>query len=79
MSRRFKFVLTAMVVVVLMAIYVVGLFLLGDVFNVEEQLDDLFAKDLYGKDYRPASSTSVKVTFDGKSVTALAREIPALR
>ena len=75
MSRRFKFVLTAMVVVVLMAIYVVGLFLLGDVFNVEEQLDDLFEKDLYGKDYRPASSTSVKVTFDGKSVTDAEEEL----
>ena len=69
MSRRFKFVLTAMVVVVLTAIYVVGLFLLGDVFNVEEQLDDLFEKDLYGKEYHPASSTAVTITLDGKSVT----------
>ena len=63
-----KTVLTAMVVVVLTAIYVVGLFLLWDILNVEKSLDDLLATDLYAAEYSPDSSTSVSVTFDGKAV-----------
>ena len=61
--------LTAMVVVVLTAIYVVGLFLLWDVFNVEHSLDKLLDIDLYAKEYSPDSSTAVTVTLDGKTVT----------
>lgn len=59
-----------MFVVVLTAIYVVGLFLLWDVFNVEDSLDDLMDTDLYAVDHKPASSTNVNITFDGKALTA---------
>ena len=69
MSRKTKFVLTAVVVLVIVAIYVVGLFLLSDVFDFRKKLDELFEKDLYGKDYHPVSDTAVTLTFDGKAVT----------
>ncbi len=69
MNRKFKTVLTAMIVVVLTAIYVVGLFLFWDVFNVENTLDELINKDLYGVEYSPASSTKVDLTMTGKVVT----------
>ena len=69
MSRKNKFVLTAVVVLVIVAIYVVGLFLLSDVFDLQKFLDDLFNKDLYGKEYHPVSKTAVTLTFDGKAIT----------
>ncbi len=69
MSRKTRNVLTALIVVVLTAIYVVGLFLLWDVFDVQKTLDDLFEKDLYGGDKGPSSTTQVTVEFGGKSVT----------
>ena len=70
MNPRFKTVLTAMVVVVLMAIYVVGIFLLWDVFNVRDSLDGLMETDLYAKEYSPDSPVKVEIAFDGKPVTA---------
>ena len=70
MDHRLKTVLTAMVVVVLTAIYVVGVFLLWDVLNVEKSLDDLLETDLYASDLHPNSATAVNITFDGKAVTA---------
>ena len=69
MSGKSRTVLTAMIVVVLTAIYVVGLFLLWDVFNLEGKLDDLFEKDLYGGEKGPVSDTAVNISFDGKTIT----------
>lgn len=57
-----------MCVVVLTAIYVVGIFLLWDVFDLQRSLDSLMDKDLYAKEYAPASSTSVDISFDGKTL-----------
>lgn len=58
-----------MIVVVLTAIYVVGIFLLWDYFNVNDTLDDILDHKLYGKDIAPASKTAVNVTVTGKSIT----------
>ena len=69
MRPKMKAVLTAMIVVVLTAIYVVGLFLVWDVFNVEKSLDDLMDKDLYAAEYAPDSPTRVDAVFDGKTLT----------
>ncbi len=69
MSRKTRTVLTALIVVVLTAIYVVGLFLLWDVFGIQKTLDDIFEKDIYGGNNKPVSSTNVTITLDGKSVT----------
>ena len=69
MSRKTRTVLTALIVVVLTAIYVVSLFLLGDIFGFRDALDSIFEKDIYGGDNRPSSSTAVTVTFDGKMIT----------
>lgn len=64
-----------MVVVVLTAIYVVGLFLLWDVFNVEKSLDTLMDTDLYASEYSPDSDTRVDLSFDGKAVNADEEEL----
>ena len=61
--------LTAMIVVVLTAIYVVGIFLLWDYFNVNDKLDDLMDHDFYGKDTAPVSATAVSIVVDGKQIT----------
>ena len=75
MSPKLKTVLTAMCVVVLTAIYVVGIFLLWDVFDFEKSLDKLINTDLYASEYSPASSTRTDVTFDGKALTAEEEEL----
>lgn len=59
-----------MFVVVLIAIYVVGLFLFWDVCNVEGSLDELMDRDLYATEYAPESSTRVEIAFDGKTLTS---------
>ena len=69
MDRKFKTVLTAMIVVVLTAIYIVGIFLFWDVFNVEDTLDELINKDLYGSDKSPDSSTKVDISVSGKTIS----------
>ena len=69
MNSKLRTVLTAMFVVVLTAIYVVGLFLMWDVFDLESSLDDLMDKDLYATEYAPDSPTRVDVVFDGKPLT----------
>ena len=66
---NFRNVLTAMIVVVLTAIYVVGFFLLWDYLNVNDRLDDIMDHDFYGKDYSPASPTAVDITVAGKQIT----------
>lgn len=58
-----------MIVVVLTAIYVVGIFLLWDYFNVNGKLDDIMDHDFYGKDKAPASDTAVTVSVTGKQIT----------
>lgn len=58
-----------MIVVVLTAIYVVGLFLFWDVFNVENTLDKLINTDLYGVEYSTDSSTKVDLTLTGRVVS----------
>ncbi|MBQ3841781.1 MAG: amidase domain-containing protein [Ruminiclostridium sp.] len=69
MDHKFKTVLTAMIVVVLTAIYVVGIFLFWDVFNVESTLDELINKDLYGTEQKPNSSTQVEISVSGKLIS----------
>lgn len=69
MRPKTKTVLTAMFVVVLIAIYVVGLFLFWDICNVEGSLDDLMDRDLYATEYAPESATRVDVAFNGKTLT----------
>ncbi len=61
--------LTAMIVVVLTAIYVVGIFLLWDCFSVNDRLDDLMDHDFYGSDDSPVSKTEVSVSVTGKTIT----------
>ena len=58
-----------MIVVVLTAIYIVGIFLFWDVFNVEDTLDELINKDLYGSDKSPDSSTKVDISVSGKTIS----------
>lgn len=58
-----------MIIVVIAAIYVVGLFLLWDFFGINGKLDDLMDKDLYEKQYSTASSVPVNITLVGKDVT----------
>ncbi len=58
-----------MVVVVLTAIYIVGIFLLWDVFNVESSLDTLMNTDFYADDLIPASDTKVDISVGGIAVT----------
>lgn len=58
-----------MIVVVLTAIYVVGIFLLWDHFNVDGMLDDIMEHDFYGRDYYPESATNVDITVAGKEIT----------
>lgn len=58
-----------MIVVVLTAIYVVGIFLLWDYLNVNDTLDDLMDHNFYGKDLKPSSKTEVTVSVTGKTIT----------
>ena len=69
MDRKFRNVLTAMIVVVLTAIYVVGIFLLWDYLNVNDTIDDILDHDFNGRDTSPASSTIVSVSVTGKTIT----------
>lgn len=69
MDRKFRNVLTAMIVVVLTAIYVVGIFLLWDYFNVNDKIDDILDHDFNGQDNSPVSSTVVNVSVTGKTIT----------
>ena len=59
-----------MIIVVIAAIYAVGLFLLWDFLGIDGKLDDLMEKDLYEKQYFTESSVPVSVKLVGKEVTA---------
>lgn len=69
MNRKTKTVLTAMIIVVIAAIYAVGLFLLWDFFGIDGKLDDLMEKDLYEKHYYTESNVPVNVKLVGKEIT----------
>lgn len=64
-----KRALTALIVVVLAAIYVVGFFLLWDYFGVDGAITDILDRDLYASEDKPNSETAVTLSFSGSSVT----------
>ncbi|MGN0577829.1 MAG: amidase domain-containing protein [Ruminiclostridium sp.] len=67
--RSGKFALTALIVVVLAAIYVVGFFLLWDYFGVDNTITHILDHDLYASEEKPVSKTTVSLSFSGSSLT----------
>lgn len=67
--RNGKFALTALIVVVLAAIYVVGFFLLWDYFGVDSTITHILDHDLYATEEKPKSETDVSLSFSGGTMT----------
>ena len=67
--RSGKFALTALIVVVLAAIYVVGFFLLWDYFGVDRTITDILDHDLYASEEKPNSNTAVTLSFSGSTIS----------
>ena len=67
--RNGKFALTALIVVVLAAIYVVGFFLLWDYFGVDSTITHILDHDLYATEEKPKSETDVSLSFSGSTMT----------
>ena len=67
--RNGKFALTALIVVVLAAIYVVGFFLLWDYFGVDNTITHILDHDLYATEEKPKSETNLSLSFSGSTIT----------
>ena len=67
--RKRKHTLTAVVVVLLAAVYVVGFFLVWDCCSLHESIDDLMNFNFYATEEKPLSPVKVKVSFDGVTVS----------
>ena len=67
--RSGKFALTALIVVVLAAIYVVGFFLLWDYFGVDNTITHILDHDLYASEEKPVSKTAVSLSFSDSAIS----------
>lgn len=67
--RKRKHTLTAVVVVLLAAVYVVGFFLVWDCCSLDKGIDDLMNFNFYATEEKPVSPVKVKVSFDGVTVS----------
>lgn len=67
--KKGKTLLTAAIVVVIAAIYVVGFFLLWDYFNVSDRLTDMLDSDFFGGKPKRAAAISSDITFSGTMIS----------
>lgn len=67
--KKGKTLLTAAIVVVIAAIYVVGFFLLWDYFNVSDRLTDMLDSDFFGGRPARVPAISSEVTFSGTVIS----------
>lgn len=67
--RKRKHTLTAVVVVLLAAVYVVGFFLVWDCCSLHESIDELMNFNFYATEEKPVSPVNVTVSFDGVTVS----------